>query len=182
MSEDEQILTLFKEEKTKEQAFRALMEKYQHTVYYTVRHYVFLHEDADDITQNVFIKVWRYLENFRGESSLKTWITRISINESLTFLEKKKKTLNLSDDQYTDHLLNVAAEERHFSADNIEQLLQKAIIKLPEKQRLVFTLRYYEEMPYEEMSKALGTSVGALKASYHFAMQKVEADLKEAVK
>ncbi|MCQ2263300.1 MAG: sigma-70 family RNA polymerase sigma factor [Bacteroidales bacterium] len=180
--EDEQILTLFKEEKTKEQAFRALMEKYQHTVYYTVRHYVFLHEDADDITQNVFIKVWRYLENFRGESSLKTWITRISINESLTFLEKKKKTLNLSDDQYTDHLLNVAAEERHFSADNIEQLLQKAIIKLPEKQRLVFTLRYYEEMPYEEMSKALGTSVGALKASYHFAMQKVEADLKEAVK
>lgn len=180
--EDEQILTLFKEEKTKEQAFRTLMEKYQHTVYYTVRHYVFLHEDADDITQNVFIKVWRYLENFRGESSLKTWITRISINESLTFLEKKKKTLNLSDDQYTDHLLNVAAEERHFSADNIEQLLQKAIIKLPEKQRLVFTLRYYEEMPYEEMSKALGTSVGALKASYHFAMQKVEADLKEAVK
>ncbi len=180
--EDEQILTLFKEEKTKEQAFRALMEKYQHTVYYTVRHYVFLHEDADDITQNVFIKVWRYLENFRGESSLKTWITRISINESLTFLEKKKKTLNLSDDQYTDHLLNVAAEERHFSADNIEQLLQKAIIKLPEKQRLVFTLRYYEEMPYEEMSKALETSVGALKASYHFAMQKVEADLKEAVK
>ena len=180
--EDEQILTLFKEEKTKEQAFRALMEKYQHTIYYTVRHYVFLHEDADDITQNVFIKVWRYLENFRGESSLKTWITRISINESLTFLEKKKKTLNLSDDQYTDHLLNVAAEERHFSADNIEQLLQKAIIKLPEKQRLVFTLRYYEEMPYEEMSKALGTSVGALKASYHFAMQKVEADLKEAVK
>lgn len=182
MMEDEQILALFKEEKSREQAFRALMQKYQRSVYYTVRHYVFLHEDADDVTQNVFIKVWRYLENFRGDSSLKTWITRICINESLSFLEKKKKTLNLSDDKYTDHLLNVAAEDRHFSADHIEELLQKAIIKLPDKQRMVFSLRYYDEMPYEEMSKALNTSVGALKASYHFAMQKVEADLKAAVK
>lgn len=182
MMEDEEILELFKNEKTKEKAFRELMQKYQHTVYYAVRHYVFLHDDANDITQNVFIKVWRYLDNFRGESSLKTWITRICINESLSFLEKKKKMLNLADDKYTDHLLNVAAEEKYFSADNIEQLLQKAIIRLPDKQRLVFTLRYYDEMPYEEMSKALGTSVGALKSSYHFAMEKVTAFLKEAAK
>ena len=180
--EDAQIIEQFKDEKTKERAFRALMEKYQRDVYYSVRHYVHVHEDANDVTQNVFIKVWRYLDQFRGDSSLKTWITRISINESLSFLEKKKKMLNLSDDKYTDHLLNVAAEEKYFSSDKIEQLLQQAIIKLPDKQRLVFTLRYYDEMPYEEMSQALGTSVGALKSSYHFAMEKVTASLREAVK
>ena len=180
--EDAQIIEQFKDEKTKERAFRALMEKYQRYVYYSVRHYVYVHEDANDVTQNVFIKVWRYLDQFRGDSSLKTWITRISINESLSFLEKKKKMLNLSDDKYTDHLLNVAAEEKYFSSDKIEQLLQQAIIKLPNKQRLVFTLRYYDEMPYEEMSQALGTSVGALKSSYHFAMEKVTASLREAVK
>ncbi|MCQ2280038.1 MAG: RNA polymerase sigma factor [Bacteroidales bacterium] len=182
MMEDEQILALFKEEKTKEKAFKELMLKYQQTVYYTVRHYLYSHDDANDVTQNVFLKVWRYLENFRGESTIKTWITRISINESLSFIEKKKKTFNLSDDKYTDHLLNVAAEEKYFSPDKIEQLLQQAIIRLPDKQRLVFTLRYYDEMPYEEMSKALGTSVGALKSSYHFAMEKVTAFLKEAAK
>ena len=180
--EDAQIIEQFKDEKTKERAFRALMEKYQRDVYYSVRHYVYVHEDANDVTQNIFIKVWRYLDQFRGDSSLKTWITRISINESLSFLEKKKKMLNLSDDKYTDHLLNVAAEEKYFSSDKIEQLLQQAIIKLPDKQRLVFTLRYYDEMPYEEMSQALGTSVGALKSSYHFAMEKVTASLREAVK
>ena len=180
--EDAQIIEQFKDEKTKERAFRTLMEKYQRDVYFPVRHYVYVHEDANDVTQNVFIKVWRYLDQFRGDSSLKTWITRISINESLSFLEKKKKMLNLSDDKYTDHLLNVAAEEKYFSSDKIEQLLQQAIIKLPDKQRLVFTLRYYDEMPYEEMSQALGTSVGALKSSYHFAMEKVTASLREAVK
>lgn len=182
MMQDEQILELFKEEKTKEKAFRELMQKYQRDAYYAVRHYVFLPEDANDVVQNVFVKVWRYLDNFRGDSSLKTWITRICINESLSFLEKKKKMLNLSDDKYTDHLLNVAAEERYFSSDRIEALLQKAIMKLPDKQRLVFTLRYYDEMPYEEMSKALDTSVGALKSSYHFAMKKVQDDLRDAVK
>lgn len=180
--EDEQILQLFKDEKTKEQAFRELMLKYQRDAYWTVRHYLYSHEDSNDVTQNVFIKVWRYLENFRGDSSLKTWITRICINESLTFIEKKKKTMALTDDKFTDHLYNVAAEEKFFSSDRIEELLQKAILKLPDKQRLVFTLRYYDEMPYEEMSKALNTSVGALKSSYHFAMKKVEEDLKSAAR
>lgn len=180
--EDAQILELFKDEKTKEQAFRALMKKYQQDVYWAVRHYIYSHDDANDITQNVFIKIWRYLGNFRGESSLKTWITRICINESLSFIEKKKKSLSLSDNDFADHLYNVAAEEKFISSDKIEEILQKAILKLPDKQRLVFTLRYYDEMPYEEMSKALDTSVGALKSSYHFAMKKVEEDLKEAVK
>lgn len=181
-TDDELILSLFKDESSKEKAFKMLMEKYQRDVYFSIRRVVLLHEDADDVTQNVFIKIWRHLGKFRGDSSLKTWITRICINESLTFIENKKKLLNLNSEQYADHILNVAAEEKYFSADKIEQLLHKAILKLPEKQRIVFTMRYYDETPYEEISKALNTSVGALKASYHFALKKVEAYLLEETK
>lgn len=180
--DDSYILTLFQDEKTKENAFKMLIAKYQQDVYHTVRKYVFIHEDADDVTQNVFIKIWRHLGNFRNESSLKTWITRICINESLSYIEKKKRSTYFTDDKYADHLLNVAAEERYFSSSKIEQLINEAILRLPEKQRIAFTMRYYDEMPYEEMSKILHTSVGALKASYHFAYKKVEEFLKEAVK
>lgn len=171
---DEHILELFSHEKTKEQAFKLLMEKYKTDIYYTVRRIVFSHDDADDVTQNVLIKVWRHLDHFRGDSSLKTWITRICVNESLTFIEKKKKLLNLYDDNYTDFMLKTVAEDKYLSEDKIQMLLQQAIMKLPEKQRIVFTMRYYDETPYEEMSKILDTSVGALKASYHFASKKVE--------
>ena len=177
--DDEKILELFQTEASKERALRMLMEKYQRDVYYSVRRYLYSHDDANDVVQNVFVKVWRFIGNFRGDSTLKTWITRIAINESLSFIERKKKTFNLSDATYTDHLLNVAAEEKFFSSDKIEQMLQEAIIRLPDKQRMVFTLRYYDEMPYEEMSKVLDTSVGALKSSYHFAMKKVEESLKK---
>lgn len=179
--DDAYILSLFHEEKTKEKAFKMLIDKYQQVVYHAVRKYVYLHEDANDVTQNVFIKIWRHLDNFRSESSLKTWITRICINESLYYIEKKKKTTFFTDDKYADHLLNVAAEERFFSSSKIEQLINEAILKLPEKQRIAFTMRYYDELPYEEMSKMLNTSVGALKASYHFAYKKVEEFLKEAI-
>ena len=139
---------------------------------------VFLHEDAKDVTQNVFIKIWRHLEGFRGDSSLKTWITRICINESLSFIEKKKKLLNLNEEEYLNWMAQAVPEDRYFSADKIQQLIQQAILSLPEKQRIVFTYRYYDEMPYEEMSKLLNTSEGALKASYHFAVKKVEEFLK----
>jgi RNA polymerase sigma factor (sigma-70 family) len=176
--DDELILSLFQDNSSKERAFKMLMNKYQKDVYYAIRRIVFLHEDANDVTQNVFIKIWRHLSKFRGDSSLKTWITRICINESMTFIEKKKKDLHLSDMEYSDHLLNVAAEDKYFSAVKIEQLLQKAMLTLPEKQRIVFTMRYYDETPYEEMSQILNTSVGALKSSYHFAYKKVEEFLK----
>ncbi len=172
--DDEYILALFSKEKTKEQAFKLLMDKYQTDIYYAVRRIVFSHDDTDDVTQNVLVKIWRHLDKFRGESSLKTWITRISVNESLTFIEKKKKMLNLYEQDYTDFMLKTVEEERYISADNIQKILQQAILQLPEKQRIVFSLRYYDEMPYEEMSKVLDTSVGALKASYHFAVKKVE--------
>lgn len=173
-SEDKKILSLFADDKTKEKAFQLLIDKYQKDIYYAIRRIVYLHDDANDVTQNVFIKIWRHIDKFRGDSSLKTWITRICVNESLTFIEKKKKLLNLYDDSYTSFMLHSVQEEKYFSPDKIQQLLHKAILQLPQKQQIVFTMRYYDETPYEEMSKILATSVGALKASYHFALKKVE--------
>jgi len=175
---DDHILTRFRNEKTKEEAFNSLMHKYQRDVYYAVRRIVHLHEDANDVTQNVFVKIWRHLDQFKGDSSLKTWISRICVNEALSYIEKKKKLLNLSDDTFPDYLMNVASEDKFFSADKIQQLLQQAIMQLPPKQKIVFTMRYYDETPYEEMSKILDTSESALKASYHFAYKKVEDYLK----
>jgi RNA polymerase sigma-70 factor (ECF subfamily) len=171
---DELILQLFSDEKTRIRAFEMLVKKYQKEVYQNVRRIVGLHDDANDVSQNVFIKIWRHLEKFRGESSLKTWILRICTNESLTFIEKKKKLLNLNDDSYTEWMLQTIPDDKYISSEQIVQLIQQAILHLPEKQRIVFSLRYYEEMPYEEMSKVLNTSEGALKASYHFAVKKVE--------
>jgi len=171
---DELILQLFSDQKTRERAFTMLVKKYQRDVYQNVRRIVGLHDDANDVSQNVFIKIWRHLDNFRGESSLKTWILRICTNESLTFIEKKKKLLNLANDSYTEWMLQTIPDDKYISSDKIVQLIQQAILHLPEKQRIVFTYRYYDEMPYEEMSKILDTSEGALKASYHFAVKKVE--------
>ncbi|MBP5710826.1 MAG: sigma-70 family RNA polymerase sigma factor [Bacteroidales bacterium] len=177
--QDENLLALFAEEKTREQAFTSIIQKYQHDIYNNIRRVVFLHEDAVDVMQNVFIKMWRHLGDFRGDSSLKTWIVRICVNESLTFIKKKKELCNLNDDSYTNFMLKTAAEEKYFSSDKIESLMQHAIAILPEKQRIVFSYRYFDEMPYEEMSKILDTSVGALKASYHFAYQKVVEYIKK---
>ncbi len=174
---DETILTLFKDEKTKEKAFKMLIDKYQRDIYYAIRRIVYLHDDAEDITQNVFIKIWRHLNGFRGDSALKTWIVRICVNESLTFIEKKKKYMTLHDEEYSNYLLQSIKADQYVSPDKIQHLIQKAILQLPEKQRIVFSMRYYDETPYEEMSKILDTSVGALKASYHFASQKVESFL-----
>lgn len=176
---DEFILSLFANNKTKEQAFELLLKKYQKTIYYNARRIVTLHEDANDVTQNVCIKIWRHLDKFRGDSSLKTWITKICVNESLSYIEKKKKLLNLSDDSYTDFLVVSQPETKYISPNEIKKLLQDAIIKLPPKQRAVFTMRYYDETPYAEMSKIFDTSESALKASYHFAMEKVKKSLSE---
>ncbi len=176
---DEFILSLFANNKTKEQAFELLLKKYQRTIYYNARRIVTLHEDANDVTQNVCVKIWRHLEKFRGESSLKTWITKICVNEALSFIEKKKKLLNLTEDSYTDFMLVSQPDTNFISATEIERLLQEAIIKLPPKQRAVFTMRYYDETPYAEMSQIFDTSESALKASYHFAMEKVKKNLSE---
>ena len=132
------------------------------------------HEDANDVLQNVFIRVWKGLENFREDAQLYTWLYRIATNECLTFLEQQKRKAVLSLNEEEDGLSNKVKADQHFDANKLEWKLQLAIQQLPEKQRIVFTLRYYDEMPYEEMSKVLETSTGALKASYHHAAKKIE--------
>lgn len=178
--EDAVLIEAFRNEKTREQAYTKIIRKYQERLYWHVRRLLINHEDANDVLQNVFIKVWNYLDNFREESNLYTWLYRIATNETLTFLEKekKRKSISLSDDE-NGFLANKLKAERGFDPNKLEWRLQQAIQLLPEKQRVVFTLRYYDEMPYEEMSKVLETSAGALKASYHHAVKKVEEFLKQ---
>jgi RNA polymerase sigma factor (sigma-70 family) len=171
---DNELLTQFRQPDTKEKAFTAIIKKYQEKLYWHIRRMVVTHEDTDDVLQNVFIKVWRNLENFREDSQLYTWLYRIATNESLTFLDGKKKKATLSLGEDTAGLENLVRADEHFDASKLEWKLQLAIQQLPEKQRLVFNLRYYDEMPYEQMSKVLETSEGALKASYHHAARKIE--------
>lgn len=172
--DDQELLMLFKEEKTKEQAYTKIVRKYQERLYWHIRRLVVNHEDANDVLQNVFIKVWKYLENFREEANLYTWLYRIATNETLTFLQKEKKRSSMSISDEDTGLENKLRAEKGFDVNKLEWKLQQAIQSLPEKQRIVFTLRYYDEMPYEEMSQVLETSTGALKASYHHAVKKVE--------
>ncbi|HEY5368132.1 MAG TPA: RNA polymerase sigma factor [Hanamia sp.] len=171
---DQELLALFKDPATKEQAFTGILKKYQEKLYWHIRRMVISHDDTDDILQNMFIKVWKSLDNFREDSQLYTWLYRIATNESLTFLNQQKKrgTVSLSDDE--NGLSNKLRSDTQFDANKLEWKLQLGIQSLPEKQKLVFNLRYYDEMPYEEMSRVLDTSEGALKASYHHAAKKIE--------
>ncbi len=177
-SDDTVLLYEFREPATKERAFTAVVKKYQEKLYWHIRRMVVNHEDANDVLQNVFIKAWRGLENFREDSQLYTWLYRIATNECLTFLEQQKKKGTLSFDEMESGLSNKIRADENFNANQLEWKLQLAIQQLPEKQRLVFNLRYFDEMPYEEMSKVLDTSEGALKASYHHAAKKIEEVIK----
>ncbi len=173
--DDKELLLQFKQPATKEQAFTRIIKKYQEKLYWHIRRMVVEHEDANDVIQNMFIKVWNGLENFREDSQLYTWLYRIATNESLTFIEQKKKRTVISIDANEESgLSNSIRADKHFDANRLEWKLQLAIQQLPEKQRAVFNLRYYDEMPYQEMSKVLETSEGALKASYHHAVKKIE--------
>lgn len=176
--EDSEILNLFQNEQTREKAFSLLVKKYQERLYWHIRRMLVHHEDTNDVLQNMFVKIWRSLANFRQDSSLYTWMYRIATNETLTYLEqqKKRRSLSISDDgsELGSVLSNSLKAEKGFDANNLEWKLQLAIQSLPEKQRAVFTLRYYDEMPYEKMAEVLETSEGSLKASYHHAAKKVE--------
>jgi len=176
--EDRELLDEFRNESTKEAAFTKIIRKYQERLYWHIRRMVVNHEDANDVLQNMFIKVWKSLDNFREDSQLFTWLYRIATNESLTFLQQQKKRMaySLSDDESP--LINKIKADEHFDERKLEWKLQLAIQKLPEKQRTVFNLRYFDEMPYEEMSRVLDTSEGALKASYHHAVKKIEDFIK----
>ncbi len=171
---DQDLMTLFRESGNSHYAFNLIVRKYQEKLYWHIRSILLLHEDADDVIQNTFIKVWEGLPAFREEASLYTWLYRIATNEALNFLKKKKRRawLSLTDKEH--QLAGTLEGDPYFSGDEIQQKLQQAILKLPEKQRVVFQMKYLQEMKYEEMSEILQTSVGALKASYHHAVKKVE--------
>lgn len=172
--DDKELLMLFKGPSTKERAYTTIIKKYQERLYWHIRRMVVEHEDANDVLQNMFIKVWNGLENFREDSQLYTWLYRIATNECLTFIEQKKRRSAVSLSDIDNGLSNSIKASKDFDANKIEWKLQLAMQQLPEKQRIVFNLRYYDEMPYEEMSKVLETSEGALKASYHHAVKKIE--------
>jgi len=172
--DDKELLLQFKDPSLKERSFTAIIKKYQEKLYWHIRRMVVDHEDANDVLQNMFIKVWNGLENFREDSQLYTWLYRIATNECLTFLEQQKKRASVSLSNDDGILANKLKAEKDFDGRKIEWKLQMAMQQLPEKQRVVFNLRYYDEMPYEEMSRVLETSEGALKASYHHAVKKIE--------
>ena len=174
---DQELLARIRSPFTKELGFRELIETYQKPVYQVIRRMVLIHEDADDLTQNTFIKAYKALDRFEGNSSLFTWLYRIATNESLTFLEKKKKRYFFSLDDHQEKLESYVDPSAVISGDEIQVKLQKSLLKLPDKQRLVFHLKYEEDLSYEEISKITGTSVGALKASYHHAVKKIEQEL-----
>jgi RNA polymerase sigma factor (sigma-70 family) len=171
---DEQLLEQFQQSPNPNYVFNLIVRKYQEKIYWHIRRLVIDHEDANDLVQDVFVKAWKALHNFRGESGLFTWLYRIATNESLSFLDKKKRRYFLPWQDFENTLVNKIDSGAYFSGDEIQKKLQKAILKLPQKQRVVFNLRYYDEMKYEEMSTILNTSVGALKASYHHAAKKIE--------
>ena len=178
MNDDQLILDSLKDPSKKEQAFRLLISKYKERLYWHIRKIVLNHDDADDVLQNTFIKIWNGLDAFRAESSLFTWLYRIATNESITFLNQKKKKMNASLTEENEFLMNNLESDDYFDGDYWQLLLQKAIATLPEKQRIVFNMKYFDDMKYEEMSDILETSVGALKASYHHAVKKVEEYVK----
>lgn len=172
--EDKELLEQAKQSHLKDKAFRQLVGKYQERVYWHVRKMVIDHEDSDDITQEVFIKVWNNLDKFEGKSQLYTWIYRIATNHCLNFLDKKKRRFMLPIHDITHELSEKLEDDPLLSGDEIQLKLHKALLKLPEKQRVVFNMKYFEEMSYQDISEVLGTSVGGLKASYHHAVKKIE--------
>ena len=164
--------------KTQHEAFRELLQLYQKPLYNHIRNIVLNHDDADDVLQNTFIKVFQNIKKFKGESKLFSWMYRIATNEALSFLQQKVKKQGVSSEEVQKNALNKLESDVFFDGDEIQLKLQKAIATLPEKQQLVFKMKYFEELKYEEISEIVDTSVGALKASYHLAVKKIEEYLK----
>lgn len=176
---DEEIIEKIRDEKTVNYGFNLLMEKYQEKVYWVVRRMVIEHEAANDIAQDTFVKVWKNLSSFKGDSKLYTWVYRIASNEALTHLRKKKRRFFLPIGDVEHELSSSLEADVYYSGDEIQLKLQKALLKLPEKQRLVFNMKYFEEMKFKDISEVLEVSVGSLKAQYHHAVKKIEKFLKD---
>ena len=177
--EDKELIKLYHNAETKHYGFNLLVNKYKERLYWHIRKIVISHDDTDDILQNTLLKIWNGLETFREESGLYTWLYRIATNESISFLKKKRTRLFLPLVDVERELSQKLESDTWFNGDELLLKLQKALLRLPEKQRIVFNLRYFEEMPYEEMGKVLNTSEGSLKASYHHAVKKIEDYFKD---
>ena len=176
---DKELLDMFRVNNTRSYAFNLIVRKYQERIYWHIRKIVINHDDTDDVVQNTFLKVYGGLESFREDSQLYTWLYRIATNEALTFLKRKKTKFLLPLVDVENQLANSLESDEYFNGNELQLKLQKAVLKLPEKQRVVFNMKYYDEMKYEDMSEILGTSVGALKASFHHAVKKIEKFLEE---
>lgn len=178
---EEEIVEKLRDPATQRDAFARVVNLYGEKLYWQIRKMVLNHDDANDILQNTFMKAWMNIDCFRGEAKLSTWLYKIAINESITFLSRQRNISNISIDDTDVFLLERLKGDEYFDGDEAEMKLQEAVLTLPEKQRLVFNMKYFDDMKYEEMSEILGTSVGALKASYHHAVKKVEAFLTKDV-
>ena len=174
---DREIIELILNKQTVNHGFRILVKAYEVKIYWHIRRMVYSHDDANDIAQNTFVKVWQYLPSFRLDSKLFTWVYRIATNETLDFLKKKKRYVFAIKGDYRDELSSILEDDNIFDGSAIEKKLQKTLLKLPHKQRIVFNMKYFDDLKYEEMSEILNTSVGALKASYHHAVKKIERNL-----
>ena len=175
MQEEKKFIEDLLNPKTQNQAFEILLKNFQKPLYNHIRNIVLNHDDTDDVLQNTFVKVFQNLNKFKGESKLFSWVYRIATNEALTFLNKKAKSSGVSSETLQNKTIDNLQSDVYFDGNEIQIKLQRAIAILPEKQQLVFKMKYFEELKYEEISEILGTSVGALKASYHIAVKKIEA-------
>lgn len=172
--DEEQVVLMLQDSRTQRRAFELVVARYSEPLYWQIRKMVVVHDDTDDLLQNTFIKAWLAIGSFRGDSKLSTWLYRIAVNESITFLNSKRKMLQLETEDGDLHLLEQLEADEWFDGDELQRNLQEAVLSLPQKQRLVFNMKYFDNMKYEDMSEILGTTVGALKASYHHATKKIE--------
>ena len=177
-TDDQHIIQLFLSGEDEQKAFRLLVSKYSERLYWHIRKIVICHEDADDVLQNTFIKVWRGIREFRCESRLYTWMYRVATNEALNFLQEKRRAVHGYSEEMSGMLENQLEGDAYFSGDDIQRELQKAVLKLPERQRLVFNMKYFDDMKYEKIAEILDVAVGTLKATYHAAVKKVEESLR----
>ena len=174
MDKEYDITALLQNPQTQREAFEQVVKMYSEQLYWQIRRMVVSHDDANDLLQNTFIKAWNNLDYFRGEAKLSTWLYRIALNECLNFLNKQRAERSLSIDEVDSTLLNKLESDAYFDGDEVQKQFQRAVLRLPEKQRMIFNLKYFQEMKYEDISDILGTSVGALKASYHHEVKKIE--------
>ncbi|WP_010521102.1 RNA polymerase sigma factor [Aquimarina agarivorans] len=174
MNTDQLLIKSLKDKKQRDAAFKILLNTYQQRLYWHVRKLVLIHDDANDVLQNTFIKIHKNIATFKGNSTLHTWMYRIAYNEAINFLKAKQKRLLLNSDDLSTKILNELKEDPYFDGNDIQFKLQEALLKLPKKQRQVFIMKYYDDLKFKEISEIIGTSEGALKASYHLAVKKIE--------